>query len=171
MKTKTLTKEELAKKLNKRIYPFELSKKLEDIAKENNLVVIHGTHLSNDIEIEDDSIIIKGAIDEELDFGEQILITKDGLFKNECDDEYCPYFLKIQKEAIKNKIVIEIKSYFGGEDLDPAFYKSIGKPIFCFTLDDRHSEKIATFDIFYDDDFEEYYCRGIILDLDELFPD
>jgi hypothetical protein len=161
---KTLTKELLAEKLMNRQYRDEITEEEERLAKENNLVVIFGAS--------DDLIELRGAITEEIGYGNQIFITKNGLLQNECDqndeDDICPYFLKIRNEMVKNKTAVEIKSCYGGEDVSPEFFQAIGKPDWCYIFDPTVIS-IATFDIFEDyDDEKNYYCCGIVIDLDEL---
>jgi hypothetical protein len=161
---KTLTKELLSEKLMNRQYGNEITKEEEKLAKENNLVVIFGAS--------DDPIELRGAIHNEFDLGERIFITKKGIPKNECsqndEDDICPYFAKIRDKMVKNKTAVEIKAHWDGEDVDPEYFQSIGKPDWCYSFD-TSIIKAATFDIFEDDDDDKnYYCRGIVIDLDDF---
>jgi hypothetical protein len=154
---KTLTKIQLAKQLNNRCYGEEITKEEEKLAKENNLVVIFGAS--------DDLVELRGAIEEEFGLGYRILITKDGLLENDCENENCPHFHGLLNAGLRIKSVFEIKAHWCGEGLEPSFYESIEKPNFCFTCEAL--TELTTFDILEDNG--DYYCRGIILDLDELF--
>jgi hypothetical protein len=152
---KTLTKELFAEKLSGRQYNDEITREEVELAEENNLVVIFGAS--------DDLIELNGAISDEFDLGDSIFITKNGILQRE-DDKICPYFEKIRDEMIKNKTAVEIKAHWDGENVDSEYFKSIGEPTWCYTFD-TSIISAATFDIF---DNQEYYCRGIIIDLDDL---
>ena len=77
-KMKTLTRQELAERLNNCERGEEISKELEQLAKENNLVVLFG--------YSDDGLEIRGAIYDELgayNGGEFALIKKGELYSDE----------------------------------------------------------------------------------------
>jgi hypothetical protein len=168
---KKLTKEALAEKLTNRQRGKEITKEVEILAKENNLIFVFGAS--------DDLIEICGAFNDEfsLELGERIVITKNGSLISEClhnDENYiCPYFSKICDEMIKNKTAFEIKAYYDGRDwngkeVDPDFFQAIGKPDW-FYIFDTTIISAATFYIFEDDDDDKnYYCRGLVFDLDDL---
>jgi hypothetical protein len=161
---KAFTKEMLAAKLNKRQCGNELTTEEEQLAADNNLVVIFGAS--------DDLIELRGAIYNEFYIGDQILITKEGLLKSECPcadrDDVCPYFEEIRDDRVNNKTVVEVKAYWDGEHVSFDYFQSIGMPNWCFICEGLNVGE-ATFDIF---DNDTYYCRGIVIDLDELpLPD
>ncbi len=160
---KTLTKEELAARLNGRQYREEITPEEEQLAKENSLVVIFG--------YSDDLIELRGAINEELGFESVIRLGKKGVPESDCaEGDSCPYFKKWLTAALKRREVLQIRVHWGGEGMDSLAYNMLGKPTWCFDCE-QLNEKFATFDIFdeYDGD-KEYFCRGVVLDLDELFP-
>ena len=158
---KTLTKEQLAAKLNGRSYRSEITPEEERLAKENRLVVVFGAS--------DDLVELRGAINDELGLS-AFYLTRIGVFESDCDEgEDCPYYQRRLTAALKTGEVLAITPRWGGEEMDKLAYAAMGKPTWCFEskqLDD----KFAAFDIFdeYDGD-REYFCRGIVIDLDEVF--
>ena len=90
-----MTKEEFAKKLDGREYREEITREEAAEAKKNNLVVVFGAS--------DDLIEFRGAIYDEINAwgGEIVLLDKDGLITNQCDNECCPYFLALKESATK----------------------------------------------------------------------
>ena len=159
---KNITKEELAAKLNGRSYRNEITPEEELLAKENHLVMIFGAS--------DDLVELRGAINEEL--GTSVIrLTHKGILESDCDEgEDCPYFQRRLAAARNTGEVREIKSQWGGEGIDALAYAMLGKPTWCFDCE-QLDNKFATFDIFdeYDGD-REYFCRGIVIDLDQIWP-
>ncbi len=162
---KTFTKESLAVKLNGCEYRDVFSEELWELAKHNRLVVIHGAS--------DDLVLLSGAIDDEADAydGGTVMLCRTGIPRNRCEDENCPYNAENLKEALKYEAVRVIKVYWCGkcnqEKMDAVKYAALGKPTWCYDTSIPH----ATFDMFdTSGDEREYYCRGIIIDLDEAWP-
>ena len=159
---KTLTKEQLAAQLDGIEYRDSISEEIWEAAKQNNLVIVHGAS--------DDLIELIGAITEELGIDPVIRLTKKGVPESDCEDENCPYFQRWMTTALKRGEVREVRVFWGGESgnktMDAAKYAELGKPTWCFETEMPH----ACFDMFdtYGDD-REFFCRGIVIDLDEWF--
>ena len=165
--TKTLTKEELAAKLDRCDDVDSLHSVIQS-AKENNFVIVFGAS--------DDLVEFRGAIDDEEGAynGRVIDITNTGLPKNECDDEHCPYYKRYLETARKNGEVRQIKIFWcgkcKGEKMDTAKYTAIGTPAWCYETDIPH----AVFSMYEAKDElspnkkRSYYCRGIVIDLDQF---
>lgn len=134
-----MTKEELAQMLNGREYMEETTDEIERIAKENNLVIVHG--------YSDDNAELRGAIADEVSCydGGEFYITQNGLLDNECECDDCPYFLSAKKSAKKVE----------------AIWSNIDGYSWTYKTDIPH----ATFDILEDG---EKFCRGIVFSLDDL---
>jgi len=79
-----MNKELLASLLNGNEYGNEMNDEQALIAKENNLVVVHGAS--------DDLMIMRGAIDDE--FGTEVYFDAKGIIGNDCHNEDCPCFIK-----------------------------------------------------------------------------
>jgi len=133
-----MTKEELAKKLNNNLYRYEISRELEQQAKENNLVVVFGGS--------DDLMIFGGAICDEIDCyeGGIAYLDKEGLLYNLCDDKDCPYFALIQDRAKKIEAIWNKYGYS-----------------WIYKTDIPH----ATFDIL---ESGKKYCQGIVFSPDDI---
>jgi len=133
-----MTKEELASILNGREYTKEITKEEAQQAKENGLVVVFGAS--------DDLIEFLGAIDDEVSCyeGGLIAISKEGLPRNECDDDECPYFAKLLEGMLKIKVLWDKDGY-------------------CWKYETPFP--VAEFDIFEDG---EKYCRGIVFDINSI---
>ena len=127
-----MTKEELASKLNGREYGKELTPEEEAEAKENRLVVIFCCS--------DDCVELRGAVNDEM--YSDPYFNDDGLIVNECDDDDCPYFERLIKQA-KGKVS---STWFKGE----------------YTCIFETAIPHASFDIM---DAGEKYCRGIVIEL------
>ena len=158
---KTLTKEELAAKLNGRSYRNEITPEEERLAKDNRLVVIFGAS--------DDLIELRGAICDELGMG-TFHLTRKGVLESDCDEgEACPYYQRRLAGALETGEAIAITPQWGGEGMDALAYAMLGKPTWCFDCEQLDG-KFTTFDIFdeYDGD-QEYFCRGIVIDIDEIW--
>lgn len=160
---KTLTKEELAARLDGRSYRNEITQEEEKLAKENRLVAIFGAS--------DDLIELRGAINEELGLASFIRLSRKGIPESDCKaGDECACYKKWLTAALKRREVLEIPIHWGGEGMDSLAYNMLGKPTWCFDCENLEG-KFATFDILdeYDGD-KEYFCRGIVIDLDEIFP-
>ncbi len=160
---KTLTKEELAARINGRAYRDEITPEEEKLAKENSLVVIFGAS--------DDLIELRGAINEEIGAGSVLRLSRKGIPESDCKaGDECACYKKWLTAALKRREVLEIPVCWGGEGMDSLAYNMFGKPTWCFDCETLDG-KFSTFDIFdeYDGD-TEYFCRGVIIDLDEVWP-
>ena len=84
---------ELAEILNGCQIGDEVSREIEQKAKENNLVIVFGAS--------DDLMEFRGAINDELDAYEGGIAYFDdfGLLLNKCDNDVCPYFEKEKQHA------------------------------------------------------------------------
>ena len=131
-----VTKEAVAKWLHGREIGNEITKAEEVEAKNSRLVVIFGGS--------DDLMEFRGAVNDEIEAYEGVTarFTPEGLLKNECEDNYCPYFVRILY-ACKTKV----EAIW---DMDGISWQ--------YRTDIIH----ATFDIMEDGDI---YCRGIVIEL------
>jgi hypothetical protein len=141
-----MTIHEFANRLNGRECPNEITKEEEQLAKSLGLVVIFG--------YSDDNTEFRGAIYDEVGSWERttIYFDKNGLLKNECDDEDCPYFERLKESA---KIVDAVWC-------DPEYFID-GEGGYCWTY--KTNIPHATFDILKDG---EKFCRGIVFDINSL---
>lgn len=114
----------------------EPDRAFEKELRDNRLVVVIGSS--------DDLVNFYGAISDELGAYEHY-ITPEGMSRNKCDCDGCPYY----EEHLKNAKVIE-----------PEW---CNHPDYAWTY--KTSIPHATFDVMEDD---EKYCRGIIFSLDCL---
>lgn len=133
-----ITTQQLAEKLNNCIEKEEISTELEQLAKENNLVVVFG--------YSDDNTEFRGAINDEVGSygGTTIGIDKNGIYYNECEDD-CPYYL----ENEENKK--QIKAIFDEDDWNWSYQTDIPHETFhVLDEDGRH------------------FCKGIVFSLDNL---
>jgi len=157
-----ITMRQLASRLNGRSYRNEITPEEERLAKENHLVVIFAAS--------DDLVELRGAIHDELG-ASTFHLTKKGVLESDCNErENCPYFKRQLTAALNAGEVLKIEPHWGGEGMDKLAYAAIGKSTWCFVF--KHlCIKYVTFDIFdeYDGD-REYFCRGIVLDLSEIWP-
>ena len=159
---KKITKEQLASQLNGRSYRNEITPEEEQLAKENRLVIIFGAS--------DDLVELRGAFHDELGL-DTFHLTNKGVLESECGEgEDCPYFKRQLAAALYSRDAVKIIPRWGGEGMDTLAYSAIGNPTWCFDCQQLDG-KFATFDIFdeYDGD-REYFCRGIILDIDQVWP-
>lgn len=121
-----------AEALNGNQYGSEGNPELFAAMKDAGLIAIYG--------YSDDIAVINGFEHDEA-YGKVLHFTPDGLLKNDCDDEDCPYFAKLRKLAATVNV-----------DFDaPGFTIRI-------TTDMPH----ASFVIKDDDDD---YCQGIVFSL------
>ena len=88
-----MTPKELAAQLGTLQYHEEPSKELQEQAKAAGLVIVFGAS--------DDLMEFRGAIDDELDAydGGTAYLNEEGLMRNRCEDEDCPYFAKEKAKA------------------------------------------------------------------------
>lgn len=95
----------------------------------------------------DDNVEFRGAIDDELSAygGTRIYLTKDGLLKNECDNDDCPHFQRMKKAA----------SIIKANWDDPTGYS------WTFTTSLPHKTFIVKED-------GELFCRGIVFALKDV---
>ena len=132
---------ELAEILNENVVGFETTFAQRKLAKENGLVIVFGeSH---------DNIQFRGAITDEEECHNHSIINfnKNGIIKNKCDDELCPYYLK----EIRNSS--SLTTYWMN-----AFSN------WSYELDIFH----ATFNIYETEERERIHCVGIIFALDDL---
>ena len=160
---KTLTKEQLAEKLDGIEYRAAVPKEIIEAAKENKLVIVHGAS--------DDLIELCGALNEEIGIMSVIPLNRGGVPESDCDNQLCPYFKRQLEREIKQGIIKQIKVFWGGEcgctEMDAAKYAELGKPTWCFETNMPHSV-FRMYDTCGGD--REFFCLGIVLDLDEAFP-
>jgi len=142
------TKQELAERLNGRFYLSEMTKDEEQEAKESGLVVVYGQS--------DDLVELRGAINDELDMydGGTIYLNHDGVIKNECEDEDCPYFQKQLEDAT------QILAVWGDD------HPSLGVQGYSWSFRSVDIPDANMFDIFDKDG--EKYCRGFIFSMEEI---
>jgi hypothetical protein len=126
-----MNRHELAAALDGREYRDEMSRVEELLAKENGLV---------------DLMEFRGAINDEVGVygGGFAHVTRSGLLFNECDNEKCPHFARLQDAATT------IGAQWGGDGYSWTYHTAI-----------PHS----TFDILEDG---EKYCRGIVFALSNV---
>lgn len=94
----------------------------------------------------DDLVELRGAVDEELGAYEGLTfhVTPAGLLKNECENDDCPHFAKMEKRAATIEAVWDS-----------------GEFAWSFKTEIPH----ITFDIF---EVAEPYCRGIVFALADV---
>lgn len=133
-----MTKEDLAAILNGREYTNEITEAEEKAAKDEGLLVIFGAS--------DDLMEFRGAWEDECGLCSAYL-NRDGLLLEHEDRCYCNYcgFSVAQKAAAL------VEAIWGDED----------HPLWYYKTDIPH----ATFDIMED---EGIYCRGLVIDINDL---
>lgn len=129
---------ELAALLDGREYLHEITKEESAAANDAGLVVAFGAS--------DDLMEFRGAINDELGAydGTTAYLTSDGLLKNDCEDDCCPYFKKIKATAAT------ILSIWDRDGYSWLYQTAIPH---------------VTFEIFEDG---ETYCRGIVFALADV---
>jgi hypothetical protein len=129
---------DVASMMNGREYGNEITKKEEEQLRKLGFVLVFGHS--------DDNVELRGTIYDEIGAweGTTLYFDKNGLLKNECDDDECPYYAR-SKESAKTIDVI-----WGEEGYS-----------WIFKTDISH----ATFDILEDG---EKFCRGIVFDIRSL---
>jgi hypothetical protein len=139
-----MTKEELAKALNGTDLFEIVSEELKKAARDNNLVIIYG--------YSDDLLELEGAIRDEVDAwqGVTVQLSKKGLSMPTCKDPECCCNLQADPSARAVKASTNVK--------DSEYFWTIETEI-------PH----ATFDILDKRDDEYKFCRGIVIDLKEVW--
>lgn len=129
---------ELAAALNGREYGKETTGAEEASAKDNRLVVVFGAS--------DDLMEFRGAIHDEIGGygGVDAYLVPSGLLTNECDNDDCPHFKRLQETAT----VITAKW---------------GEGDYSWTYDTKIPHEV--FDVMEDGD---KYCRGIVFALADV---
>ena len=132
-----LTLEDVAKALDGKQYREEFTDfpyTTDDLATAG-IVVVHGAS--------DDLVEFKGAIYDEVGAydGGKVYLDRgtQSILENECDDEYCPHYLRLRRRASTIN----------------AFWCKEGEPLWTYKTDIPHE----TFIIMED---ENRYCRGIV---------
>jgi len=164
MSTKTLTKEQLAAKLNGCEDPDQL-KDCIIAATDNNLVIVFGGS--------DDLVEFRGAIYDEVGAynGGIVHLTRKGFPESNCNEgKDCPYYQQWLKSALQTGEVRQIKAFWEGEckneKMNETKFAEIGKPTWCYETDMPH----ATFSMYEAEDDERYfYCLGFVIDIDEVW--
>ena len=107
-------------------------------AKENGAVIVFGAS--------DDLMEFRGAIEDEVGAygGATAYIDKNGLVKNKCDNEDCPYFIEERTHAIR------ITAIWDSEGYSWVYITAIPH---------------ETFEILEDG---QKYCRGIVFSIDKI---
>lgn len=134
-----MNKNEACTLLNGMEYGEEIATEIQQCLKDSGLVAIFGAS--------DDLMEFRGAINHEVYCydGCTAYLTKDGLLMNKCEEDDCPYFEQIKKQAIK------IKALWCAEpDISWTYKTKI-----------PHS----TFEIMEDG---VIYCRGIVFSLSDI---
>ena len=134
------TAKQFAEVLNGREHGNELSKDEAQAAKEANLVVVFG--------YSDDNMEFRGAIYDEISCydGGVAYLTCDGLVKNKCDHDDCPYYQK-EKDLAETITATWNKD---GEEFAWVYETTIPHEVF---------------NIFDDG---EPHCKGIVFDLRDV---
>ena len=125
--------------LNRNQYREEGSKELFRTMKENRLVAVYGAS--------DDLMEFEGAIRNEVGAydGGTAYVTPSGLLENECGNDRCPHFAKLEETASQIEAL-----WCAEEGLSWTFKTDIPHETFLIMEDD------------------ETYCRGIVFSLDHL---
>ena len=168
MPNKTMTKEELAARLNGCERRDDFPKELIEAARENNLVIIYGAS--------DDLVCFAGAITDEADAsdGGTFFLSKKGIPESDCTSDECPYYKRWLKQSIQSGRVKKVDVYWcglrRGEPMPHDMYEKIGKPTWSYVCTQFHGQ-FATFDIFdTEGDDRDYFCRAVVIDLDQIWP-
>ena len=165
---KNITKEELADMLDGGEY-YEIGDEIDKIieaAKKNNLVIIHGTHCNR--------LELHGAICDEVRAGSVLRLTRKGVHEgNDCGDD-CLYYRQWLKDASKRGEIRKIRVFrhgvSGRKTMERSKYAALGMPKWCFETSMSHAE-FSIYDTDDDrrDNRREYFCHGIVIDLNEVF--
>lgn len=150
---KTMTKEQLAELLNGNEYRDEMTKEQEQIAKENNLLVLFGSL--------DDNLEMRGAVCDEIgawDGGEYALVLEGELFSD--DEEENTYH-----KALRNVIMPISDDY--DNDGNPRLIRAEWCPEDQPRLSWRITSNIPCASFTINEDGNPY-CEGIVIDIDEI---
>lgn len=134
-----MTKEEAAQALHGNQYGKDGSLELFKEMKASRLVAIFGAS--------DDLMEFRGAINNELDAyeGTTAYITANGLLENDCENDRCPHFAKLKASSVAIDAL-----WCDEEDASWSYATSIPHTVFNIIEDD------------------EIYCRGIVIDLNDV---
>jgi hypothetical protein len=130
--------QEFAKMLDRRECNYEITPSEEIDAMQLGFVIIFG--------YSDDNAELRGAIRDEIGCygGGIIYFDENGLLRNECDDDDCPYFERLKQQCKTVEAVWDSEGY-----------------LWVYKTDIPH----VIFDIFEDG---EKYCRGIVFRMEDL---
>ncbi len=150
-----MTKEQLAELLNGNEYLAEMTKEQEQVAKENNLLVLFGAS--------DDLLEMRGAIYDEVGAynGGEYALTLYGELYADVEEE------NTYHKATENE-VLPISDEYDNDD-NPRLIRAEWCPDDLPDLSWRISSNMpyAPFTIKED---SEPYCEGIVIDIDEVSP-
>ena len=132
---------ELAELLNDGVARFETTFEQRKLAKENGLVIVFGEG--------HDDIQFRGAITDEEECHHHSIINfnENGVIRNRCDDDLCPYY----QEKIENSSSITT-------------YWMNGYSNWSYELDMFH----ATFNIYETNEKKRIHCIGMVFSLSDL---
>lgn len=135
-----MTPQEAAQQLDGSQYREEGSRELFASMKSDGLVAVFGAS--------DDLMEFRGAIDDEIGAwgGTTAYITSAGLLQNDCDNDDCPHFAKMKKQAAK------IQALWSEGDYAWSYRTTI--PCHRFTVKED----------------DEDYCQGIVFALSDVAP-
>ena len=144
-----MTKEELASKLNSREIGSEITKAEEAQAKENRLVVIFGAS--------DDLCELRGAIKDEVGaYGDGLVqISREGVLLPEMEDT--------DEEVLRKYGFLDVLRASRRAAIEVKVWWCVGNG---YSWSYETQVPHATFEIM---EGTEKYCRGIVIDLKELF--
>lgn len=145
-----MTKEQLAAQLNEREYSEEITREEESLARNNGLIVIFGAS--------DDLLEFRGAVHEELGaYGgtTTYLIQKKGKWEAINEDELEEY-----KETLEE---LGLSSHLLTHEITARWAPRVDDHHYSWEIVAKVPH--AHFDIMED---EEFYCRGIVLDIKDL---
>ena len=130
---------EMARLLNYRISEGDIPKDIRELARSEGMVIVYG--------YSDDLMEFDGAINDEVSAydGRTAYLDANGIIRNECDNEDCPYHQAI----LQNARVVK------------AIWHDVGNPCWTFETTIPHE----TFDIKEDD---ELFCIGIVFYLSDV---
>lgn len=135
---------ELADLLSGRCRGDEITPEQEQLAKDNNLVVVFGAS--------DDLVELRGAIEDEQSCydGGQFFVLQNGLISkdHECDCDFCGFKVLTQNHKT---LVVE--------------WNDSGNPCWECNIVDVESYPFSIMD---DDNPEEVFCRGIVFNRGDL---
>ena len=134
MNAKELAQSLHGREYGRKLIPVEVAQQ----ARRDGLVIVYGAS--------DDLVEMEGAISDEFGFG-PIYLTPEGLLKNECEDEDCPYFAKIAEKAAT---------------IEGLWHDEYGSD-YCWTF--KASFPFEPFDVMEDG---QKFCQGIVFALADV---